>query len=177
LKTGRISQTPSPERDCPRITSWQAKGTDEEGIIGIAELQLRDEDRTSLGERVLPALDSLPDDGALVVLSTFDSSAVTGLAAEYGYRSEGGGHAPGRWSLLIRHAKATDVLDLRELEAPEPLERILLETAKLGPGDVLMARTPRLPKMLLPQLERRGLEWAGYEEPDASGLVWIRKPA
>ncbi len=39
-----------------------------------------------------------------------------------------------------------------------------------------LARTPRLPRMLLPQLERRALAWEAIEEPDGSGLVWVQRP-
>jgi len=71
---------------------------------------------------------------------------------------------------------APEVLDLRDLEAPEPLQRILEACAALAPGASLAARTPRYPEMLLPQLERRGLAWRVVEEPDGSGLVRVRRP-
>ncbi|MFQ5698684.1 MAG: DUF2249 domain-containing protein [Myxococcota bacterium] len=67
-------------------------------------------------------------------------------------------------------------LDLRDLEAPEPLRRILEAVAALGPGDSLVARTPRYPRMLFGQLEKRGLEWEAREESDGSATLSIRRP-
>jgi hypothetical protein len=69
------------------------------------------------------------------------------------------------------------VLDLRDLPAPEPMERILDACARLAPGGAVAARTPRFPRMLLSLLERRGLRWAALEEADGTGLVYAERPA
>ncbi len=69
------------------------------------------------------------------------------------------------------------MLDVRDLPAPEPMERILAACARLAPGDALAARTPRFPQLLLSLLERRGLTWAALEEPDGSGVVYVERPA
>lgn len=69
------------------------------------------------------------------------------------------------------------VLDLRDLPAPEPMEKILAACARLAPADALAARTPRLPQMLMSLLDRRGLLWAALEEADGTGLVWVECPA
>lgn len=68
------------------------------------------------------------------------------------------------------------VLDLRDLPAPEPMEKILAACARLAPSDALAARTPRLPQMLMSLLDRRGLLWAALEEADGTGLVWVENP-
>jgi uncharacterized protein (DUF2249 family) len=68
------------------------------------------------------------------------------------------------------------ILDLRDLPAPEPLERILEACAALEPGDSLRARTPRFPGPLLPLLEARGLRFEVEEEPDGSALVRVWRP-
>ena len=69
------------------------------------------------------------------------------------------------------------VLDLRDLPAPEPMERLLEACARLAPGGAIAARTPRFPQMLLSILERKGLLWAALEEADGSGVVYIERPA
>jgi hypothetical protein len=74
------------------------------------------------------------------------------------------------------HASAPAVEDLRDLEAPQPLERILIATAKLAPGEAYSARVPRYPRLLLPRLEERGLLYEVVEEPDGTALVHIRRP-
>jgi hypothetical protein len=69
------------------------------------------------------------------------------------------------------------VLDLRDLPAPEPMERILEACARLAPGGAIAARTPRFPRMLLSLLDRRRLHWAALEEADGTGLVYAERPA
>lgn len=69
------------------------------------------------------------------------------------------------------------VLDVRDLPAPEPFEAILEALPTLGEGDELLARTPRLPRLLIQRLQERGLELRFWEEPDGTGAVWIRRPA
>jgi uncharacterized protein (DUF2249 family) len=75
-----------------------------------------------------------------------------------------------------RPAPEAEILDLRDLEAPEPLQRILEASAHLAPGQSLRARTPRYPRMLFPHLEARGLEWEAQEQADGSALVHVRRP-
>ena len=145
--------------------------------MGIIEERLSEGSPESTRSQLGAAVAKLPDRGVLVLRLSFDPRAVMAWIAERGHRVEVGAQARGEWSLAIQCPTAPEILDLRDLEAPEPLERILLEVAELLPGGVLLARTPRLPRMLIPQLERRALEWTAVEEPDASGLVWVRRPA
>jgi len=67
------------------------------------------------------------------------------------------------------------IVDLRDLEAPEPMEKILLACSQLGNGKFFLAHLPHVPMMLFPHLESRGLAWWVHEEPDQSALVLIRK--
>jgi len=68
------------------------------------------------------------------------------------------------------------LLDLRELEAPLPLERILEASAGLAPGDSVLARTPSFPRPLFTYLDDRDLDWEALEESDGTALVYLRKP-
>jgi hypothetical protein len=68
-----------------------------------------------------------------------------------------------------------EVIDLCHLEAPEPMENILLAGADLGPEDVYLARLPHVPFPLFPHLEDRGLDWQIHEEADGRVLILIRK--
>jgi hypothetical protein len=68
-----------------------------------------------------------------------------------------------------------DIIDLRDLEAPEPMEKILLACAQLGPDDHYLAHLPHVPGPLFPHLETRGLAWQIHEEADGSVLILIRK--
>jgi len=70
-----------------------------------------------------------------------------------------------------------EIVDLCDLEAPEPMEKILLAGAQLGPRDVYLARLPHMPFPLFPLLEQRGLDWQTHEEADGRVLLLIRQPA
>ncbi len=62
--------------------------------------------------------------------------------------------------LVIRGPEAPEVLDLRGLEPPEPMVRILTALQEGGPGAVLCARLPRRPNLLFPRLDERGIRHA-----------------
>lgn len=68
-----------------------------------------------------------------------------------------------------------DIVDLCDLEAPEPMQIILLACAHLGPHENYLARLPHVPTLLFPQLETRGLIWQVYEETDGSAVILIRR--
>jgi hypothetical protein len=67
-----------------------------------------------------------------------------------------------------------DIVDLRDLEAPEPMEKVLLACSQLVDGEFFLAHLPRVPAMLFPHLETRGLNWWVHEEEDHSALLLIR---
>ena len=69
----------------------------------------------------------------------------------------------------------SEILDLRDLEAPEPMEKILLACAQLEADDYFMAHLPHVPTPLFPHLEARGLEWQVLEDTDGSAVVMIRR--
>ena len=58
----------------------------------------------------------------------------------------------------------------------EVLDGVALRLEKLPPGDALLARLPRFPRLLPPQLTKRGLPWEIYEERDRTSLVHVRRP-
>ncbi|HWM82210.1 MAG TPA: DUF2249 domain-containing protein [Pseudolabrys sp.] len=57
-------------------------------------------------------------------------------------------------------------MDNRDLEPPEPMERILAATEAMAPGEVLSALLCREPIFLFPQLAKRGHRWRGGFEAD-----------
>jgi hypothetical protein len=148
------------------------------GRRAIALVDARsDADSPAAGrERLLNALDAVPSDGVLEIRFGFDPTTLLPAATERGFSANLACRAADGWVLAVRAPGAPEILDLRDLEAPEPLERILEACAGLAPGATLLARTPRPPRMLLPQLERRALSWEVIEEPDGSGLVWVQRP-
>ena len=51
------------------------------------------------------------------------------------------------------------VLDVSDLEAPEPLERVLTALGEMGVGDFLRMLHRREPLLLYPELKRRGFDY------------------
>lgn len=68
-----------------------------------------------------------------------------------------------------------EIVDLRDLEAPGPMEKVLLACSELGAGEFFLARVPAVPNLLFPHLESRGLRWWVHEEPDQSALILVRR--
>jgi AcrR family transcriptional regulator len=129
-----------------------------------------------LGE-ILAQLRRLPPDGVMKLIAPFRPAPLLSLLAARGYRVEARELESDCWGVEVLAPSAPPIADLRELEAPEPLERILTATAKLAPGEAYAARVPRHPRLLLPRLEERGLRYQVYEEPDGTALVHVRRPS
>ncbi|GIW13978.1 MAG: hypothetical protein KatS3mg062_1417 [Tepidiforma sp.] len=65
------------------------------------------------------------------------------------------------------------ILDNRGLEPPQPLVRILQALASLGAGDELVALMDREPRLLYPELERRGYAWEFSDAGDGPRIrIW-----
>ena len=71
--------------------------------------------------------------------------------------------------------KLPGIQDLRDLEAPEPMEIILSAGAQLAPAEAFLARLPHVPYPLFPHLKARGLTWEIHEEEEGSVLILLRK--
>lgn len=69
----------------------------------------------------------------------------------------------------------TTELDLRGLEPPEPMMRILTAVVQLSPGAKLQARTDRRPINLYPELDTRGVCYESEEQPDGSWITRIAR--
>lgn len=71
----------------------------------------------------------------------------------------------------------SDELDLRHLEAPEPMLRALAAADRLAPGEAVAIVAPRLPRPLLMELAHLGYD-AEPDTPrsDGSVRVVIRRP-
>lgn len=65
------------------------------------------------------------------------------------------------------------LLDVSELEPPEPLQRVLAATARLGEGEFLHVLHRREPLLLYPELDRRGFCYLATFEGDYACEVFI----
>ena len=76
---------------------------------------------------------------------------------------------------LVLGSQTPEIVDLRNLEAPEPMEQVLLACSQLDDEAFFLAHLPHIPTPLFPHLESRGLRWWVHEEADQSALLLIRK--
>jgi uncharacterized protein (DUF2249 family) len=70
---------------------------------------------------------------------------------------------------------ASSQIDLRGLEPPEPMLRILEATEKLAAGATLSAVTDRRPLHLYPELDARGVRYTSEALPDGSWLTRLAR--
>lgn len=128
-------------------------------------------------EMVLNAVDTIPADGVLVLLAPFRPQPLLALLAKLEKRATDEEITPGVWRVCIQPPSSPTILDVRNLPAPEPMQKILETCALLEAGQACIARTPRYPHSLSTRLEERGLQFQIQEELDGSALIHIRKPA
>jgi uncharacterized protein (DUF2249 family) len=75
--------------------------------------------------------------------------------------------AAGAWDVVV--------LDVRDLEPPEPMVRTLEALEKLQPGATLVQLNVRVPQFLLPQLTERGFTYEVREQGPELVRVFIRR--
>ena len=78
----------------------------------------------------------------------------------------------GEW-LRVSHRPPPPLVVLTELEAPEPMRRILSALAAMRPGDVFLALLPHRPAPLLPLLDAKGAQYDLAVRPDGQALLWL----
>ena len=128
-------------------------------------------------EQILAAVDAAGPSGLVALIAPFEPRPLLSLMRGRGHlvRCEKLDERVHAVEIVV--GGAPEVLQLTDLEPPEPLERVLEGVERLGPGEVLIAHVPRFPRLLLPRLEERGVGVEAHERPDGSALVRVRRPA
>lgn len=125
--------------------------------------------------RIMAAVGRLPDDGVLVLRAPFEPVPLYGILAKRGLAHWTEWVGPEDWRIwFYRGASAgrgATVIDVRGLEPPAPMVRVLERLETLGPGERLEVLHERRPMFLYPLLDARGFSHE-TEEP-APGLVRI----
>lgn len=127
-------------------------------------------------QSILGHLDRLPAGGILKVIAPFRPKPLLALLAGRGHAvrdADAGGNV---WHIEIPSLSSSLIEDLRDLEAPLPLERVLTVAQQLPPAASQAFRLPRLPTLLLPHLAARSVEHFALQEPDSTALLWIGRP-
>jgi uncharacterized protein (DUF2249 family) len=81
--------------------------------------------------------------------------------------------APGRPAAATTPTGCGSTLDVRGLEPPEPLVRILTAVESLPVGSTLHALTDRKPLHLFPELESRKVTFRSEERQDGSWITTL----
>jgi uncharacterized protein (DUF2249 family) len=121
----------------------------------------------------MAAVNGLPEDHVLVLRAPFEPIPLYEVLGRRGFAHWTERHAPDDWSVWFYRAGApVVVLDVRGLEPPQPMVRVLEAAERLAPGGELEVRHDRRPTFLYPQLDERGFVHE-TDEPEP-GLVRIR---
>lgn len=158
------------------------------GDIPVARVHLDVREDIQCGRepfaRIMTAIKALADDQALVLRAPFEPIPLYDVLGKRGFAHRTERRAADDWSVCfyrgavarVEAAPATPsprraVLDVRGLEPPQPMQRVLEEIDRLGPGTELEVRHDRRPMFLYPQLDERGFVHE-TDEPER-GLVRI----
>jgi uncharacterized protein (DUF2249 family) len=137
--------------------------------------------------QIMAALEALEPGQGLRLFATFKPIPLFGVMASKGFANEALELEDGEWQVEFRPLQdaATETslaprsetaawprpvleLDTRDLDPPEPMARVLQAVEALRAGEVVSALLPREPVFLFPELARRGHQWRGGFEPDAT---------
>lgn len=127
-----------------------------------------------------------PGDG-LRLLATFKPTPLLAVLESKGFAHDAKPLDGGEWEVTFRPStaatdgakavlpadnsvwpNATQHLDNRDLDPPEPMVRILAAIESMKQGEVLSALLCREPTFLLPELAKRGHRWRGAFEADGT---------
>lgn len=127
-------------------------------------------------DAILEALGRVGPAGVLKITAPFRPEPLLALLASRGHAVRVQQIRAREFEVEVIHGGRPEPEDLRELEPPEPLERVLRAAGALAAGEVYLARVPRCPRLLIPRLVERGLEHRVHEEHDGTALLRVYKP-
>jgi uncharacterized protein (DUF2249 family) len=119
--------------------------------------------------KIMTAVTELGSGGVLVLRAIFEPMPLYRMLGRRGFAHWTEQHSADDWSVWFYPDLV--VLDVRGLEPPEPMVRVLTAIDRLAPGQRLEVHHGRRPTLLYPQLEDRGFVHE-TDEPE-SGLVRI----
>jgi uncharacterized protein (DUF2249 family) len=160
------------------------------GTLRTVVLDVRDDIRRGVEPftRIMAAAKHLGADEALLLRAPFEPIPLYGVLGKRGLAHRTERHAPDDWSVLFYRRASTpasastttstaaDVVDVRGLEPPEPMVRVLERAEELAPGQTLIVVHDRRPLFLYPQLEARGFAHETIDVGPGEVRITIRRP-
>ncbi len=142
---------------------------------GIVEADVRDALRAGHEPfaHIMAARRALPEGGTLVVRAIFEPAPLYTVMARQGFAHHTESLATDDWRVWF-YRDAT-VLDVRDMDPPEPLVHTLAALQLLGEGSVLVQVNARVPQFLLPTLAERGFTHEIREVSPGRVHVYIRR--
>lgn len=151
----------------------------------LVDLDVREELRGG-GEpfaRIMAAIRELPQDGVLRLRAIFEPAPLYRVLGKQGFSHATEQLDSDDWRVWFYREAAparvapiapapdvgTDevtVLDVRDLDPPEPMMRTLAALEKLPRGKTLLQINARVPQFLLPKLSQRGFVYEIHEQPE-----------
>lgn len=140
-------------------------------------------------EKIMQAVDALRPGEGLRLFATFKPTPLFRVLSSRGFDHQAKEVEGGDWEVLFSPTgisdnepaqpkplinddrawpEATQHLDNRDLDPPEPMVKILTATEAMAPGEVLSALLCREPMFLFPELAKRGHAWRGAFEADGT---------
>jgi uncharacterized protein (DUF2249 family) len=180
---------PPPAAGMPGVLEGMAKEN-------IVEVDVREDLRAGREpfSRIMAALKDVPERGALALRAIFEPVPLYAVLAKRGLchyteqlaaddwrvwfyaegTSSGVEGKPERSEPAPEADPAVVILDVRDLEPPEPMVRTLAALEELPPGGTLLQINVRVPQFLLPRLEERGFTYEIREQAPDLVRVFIR---
>jgi uncharacterized protein (DUF2249 family) len=140
--------------------------------------------------RILQVVESLEKGQQLRVIAPFQPTPLLDKLAGHGFGHVARELASGDWEVLFDPAitvnqvlplesvpleNLTIEIDVRGLEPPEPMTRILDSLSRIPTGGSLLARTDRRPVHLFAQLEQRGFKARSERLAEGGSITWIER--
>lgn len=131
---------------------------------------------------IMQAVSRLENHQKLLLIAPFEPAPLYSVMARKGFEYASTPRDNGDWEVLFspsaeEEPSTTIDLDVRGLEPPEPLVKILEAVAALPEKTDLRAHTDRRPVHLYSQLEERGYTSESEEQSDGSFVTLIRARA
>lgn len=123
--------------------------------------------------RIMAARGEVAEGGALVVRATFEPAPLYKVLGKQGFAHHTEKLADDDWRVWFY--QEVPVLDVREMEPPEPLAHTLNAVASLPEGGTLVQVNVRVPQFLLPKLAEQGCTHEVREVAPERVHVFIRR--